>query len=203
MIPGCDCSPGSTCWQTARKPNFVLDDHSSRRRITAPLQQPTRKFRHFTLPLGASGRCALIARKKAIELPAYLVLLRVGFTMRFELPQTRCALTAPFHPYPAAFATGRYILCCTGRPGAFTSTRPGRYPAHCPAEFGLSSPGKRSCERSRQRSSSRLLVQVYRMELNPAGLRISIGKAQVRLGLDGRHGTERSAEARDPIFVGE
>ena len=31
--------------QTARKPNSVLDDHSSRRRITAPLQQPTRKFR--------------------------------------------------------------------------------------------------------------------------------------------------------------
>jgi len=86
--------------QTARKPNFVLDDHSSRSAITDRLQQPTRKFRHCTLPLGASGRCASIARKKAIELPAYLVLLRVGFTMRFELPQTRCALTAPFHPYP-------------------------------------------------------------------------------------------------------
>ena len=29
--------------QTARKPNSVLDDHSSRRRITAALQQPTRR----------------------------------------------------------------------------------------------------------------------------------------------------------------
>ncbi len=31
--------------QTARKPDSVQDDHSSRRRVTAPLQQPTRKFR--------------------------------------------------------------------------------------------------------------------------------------------------------------
>ena len=152
-------TPGPNFPQTARKPNFVLDDHSSRRRITAALQQPTRKFRHCTLPLGVSGRCASIARKKAIELPAYLVLLRVGFTMRFELPQTRCALTAPFHPY-RLLRGRRYILCCTGRPDAFTSIRPGRYPAHCPAEFGLSSPGKRPRERSRQRSSSRLLSSV-------------------------------------------
>src|SRR5208283_2653411 len=31
--------------QAARKPDSVLDDHSSRRRVTAPLQQPTRGFR--------------------------------------------------------------------------------------------------------------------------------------------------------------
>jgi len=30
---------------------------------------------------------------------SYLVLLRVGFTLPFLLPVTRCALTAPFHPY--------------------------------------------------------------------------------------------------------
>ena len=30
--------------QAARKPDSVLDDHSSRRRVTAALQQPTRKF---------------------------------------------------------------------------------------------------------------------------------------------------------------
>ena len=30
----------------------------------------------------------------------YLVLLPVGFTVPSTLPQTRCALTAPFHPYP-------------------------------------------------------------------------------------------------------
>jgi len=34
----------------------------------------------------------------------YLVLLPVGFTLPLPLPGTRCALTAPFHPYPGAEA---------------------------------------------------------------------------------------------------
>ncbi len=33
------------------------------------------------------------------KLPAYLVLLRVGFTLPPTLQPERCALTAPFHPY--------------------------------------------------------------------------------------------------------
>ena len=33
----------------------------------------------------------------------YLVLLRTGFTLPCLLPAMRCALTAPFHPYPAAW----------------------------------------------------------------------------------------------------
>ena len=41
--------------QAACKPNSVLDDHSSRRRITTPLQQPTRKFRHVHLAVHASS----------------------------------------------------------------------------------------------------------------------------------------------------
>ena len=50
--------------QAARKPNSVLGDHSSRRRIATPLQQPTRKFRTrldlhpVALRLGAPGRYA-------------------------------------------------------------------------------------------------------------------------------------------------
>ena len=47
------------------------------------------------------------ARLQAKRFPPYLVLLRVGFTLPPALPPERCALTAPFHPYP-----GR-----TGRPG--------------------------------------------------------------------------------------
>jgi len=31
---------------------------------------------------------------------SYLVLLRTGFTLPRLLPGARCALTAPFHPYP-------------------------------------------------------------------------------------------------------
>ena len=33
--------------------------------------------------------------------PPYLVLLRVGFALPAALLRRRCALTAPFHPYPA------------------------------------------------------------------------------------------------------
>ena len=64
----------------------------------------------------------------------YLVLLRMGFTLPCLLPAMRCALTAPFHPYPAK--AGRYIFC-----GTFRRLSPPRcYLASCPAEPGLSSP---------------------------------------------------------------
>ena len=38
------------------------------------------------------------------ELPPYLVLLRVGFALPAALLPRRCALTAPFHPYPGVAA---------------------------------------------------------------------------------------------------
>ena len=51
--------------------------------------------------LGASGRCAA-PHDSLRRFPPYLVLLRVGFTLPpISLPG-RCALTAPFHPYPGA-----------------------------------------------------------------------------------------------------
>jgi hypothetical protein len=79
------------------------------------------------------------------RLVPYLVLLRVGFAMPASLLRRRCALTAPFHPYPAAVAkvcagrallpasahrsvratqaltttAGRYIFCGTFRPTDF------------------------------------------------------------------------------------
>src|SRR5262245_65160871 len=74
--------------------------------------------------------------------PPYLVLLRAGFGLPLVLPRARCALTAPFHPYSPSLETrsvesegGRYVFCAT-----FLRVAPtGCYPAHCPAEFGLSS----------------------------------------------------------------
>jgi len=54
------------------------------------------------------------------------------------LPATRCALTAPFHPYRHPKALRRFTFCCTFRRLA----PPRRYLAPCPAEPGLSSPGK-------------------------------------------------------------
>src|SRR2546429_6996081 len=47
--------------------------------------------------------------------------------MPFPLPDTRCALTAPFHPYPPnpEGEGGRFVLC-----GTFPGVAPaGRYPA--------------------------------------------------------------------------
>jgi hypothetical protein len=58
---------------------------------------------------------------------AYLVLLRVGFTLPRWLPNARCALTTPFHPYPFR----RYIFCGTFPKTALKSRPAGRYPAPC------------------------------------------------------------------------
>ena len=110
------------------------DDHSSSPGIADGIQQPTRKpqaGRPGTLP--------------------YLVLLRVGFCVPRLLPAARCALTAPFHPCHAgargARDSRRYVFCSTFRRVA----PPGNYPAHCPVEFGLSSPaGASSCPRTRR-----------------------------------------------------
>src|SRR5690606_37269470 len=48
---------------------------------------PGRRFGRCNLPLVAARR-------------PYLVLLPVGFALPLLLPSARCALTAPFHPYP-------------------------------------------------------------------------------------------------------
>jgi len=56
--------------------------HSSRPAIAGGLKQPTRES-------SGSGQAIL----------PYLVLLRVGFSLPLRSPATRCALTAPFHPY--------------------------------------------------------------------------------------------------------
>jgi len=56
----------------------------------------------------------------------YSVLLPVGFAVPRLLPAARCALTAPFHPYPGS-SPGRFAFC-----GTFPGVAPaGRYPAPC------------------------------------------------------------------------
>ena len=66
----------------------------------------------------AQRRMALCER-----FPPYLVLLRVGFTLPPALPPERCALTAPFHPYPGAGVSA-------------TASVPGK-----PANSGIAVPG--------------------------------------------------------------
>ncbi len=181
------------------KPNSVVCGHSSRRRVAADAhQRPTRRFRRpadgsplqgaisvdlSEQPCGA-GPAPGAHPAPAARLPPYLVLLRVGFTLPRPLQDGRCALAAPFHPYPGAgvVATanrpgkpGQLGYCVSrvalqlgskgdrprgSRGGIFSvalavheplRSRPGRYPAHCPAEFGLSSPGGAGLPAHRQR----------------------------------------------------
>jgi len=91
--------------------------------VTTHLKQPTR--------IATQGR--------AIGYP-YLVLLRMGFTLPTMLPARRCALTAPFHPYPCNFhdvknAIGGFLSVAL----SLGSRQPGvtRHPAF--VEPGLSS----------------------------------------------------------------
>ena len=78
------------------------------------------------------------------EIPPYLVLLRVGLALPAPSLGRRCALTAPFHPYPVAVvnashssargrrrepareplttAAGRYVFCGAFRQLALTPT---------------------------------------------------------------------------------
>ncbi len=59
------------------------------------------------LPAASSGQPGSLGRDHPTtpRLPAgtlpYLALLRVGFALPIPSPGPRCALTAPFHPYPA------------------------------------------------------------------------------------------------------
>ena len=77
--------------------------HSSRRSVTARAhQRPTRRFRQRFEPPCRIGPMRDAALALGRRLPPYLVLLRVGFTLPPPLLAERCALTAPFHPYPGA-----------------------------------------------------------------------------------------------------
>lgn len=48
----------------------------------------------------------------------YLVLLSVGFAVPVPLPVPRCALTAPFHPYPAFRQGGLFSVALSIGPWA-------------------------------------------------------------------------------------
>jgi len=82
-----------------------MDDQSSGMGAAAHLKQPTREQcgPHLMFP--------------------YLVLLQVGFTLPQLLPVARCALTAPFHPYPSPSKYGGILsaaLSVGSRPPAVT-----------------------------------------------------------------------------------
>jgi hypothetical protein len=72
------------------------------------------------IPLGRNSRCASRDQpgRRSGNSPGtertcrpYSVLLPVGFTLPPPLPETRCALTAPFHPYPGAHRAKSRAVC--------------------------------------------------------------------------------------------
>jgi hypothetical protein len=114
------CKPGSV--DEGKAPS--RDGHSSATPVARRLEQPTR-----TAGSGHRSR-GPAAQARASRRP-YSVLLPVGFAVPLALPQARCALTAPFHPY-------RPVTPLSGEGwggGLFSvalslgSTPAGRYPA--------------------------------------------------------------------------
>ena len=99
---------------------------------------------------------------------------RRGLPCRKTLPPARCALTAPFHPYPNGLAAfGRFAFC-----GAFPGVAPaGRYPAPFPY-------GARTFLRfEKRRPSGRLAVEGIGGTLCPGQakrLHNSAASAQIR-----------------------
>ena len=80
------CKPGSVWGPPC---SGTRDGHSSGTPVARRLEQPTRV---------AGLKTRFVPSCLARGHP-YLVLLRVGFAVPVLLPEPRCALTAPFHPY--------------------------------------------------------------------------------------------------------
>jgi len=90
------------------------------------------------LPGASSNLPERLARtdlELALQRHSYSVLLPVGFAVPFPLLETRCALTAPFHPYRGQNATQprRFVFCGTVPEArvllAQEAIPAGRYPA--------------------------------------------------------------------------
>ncbi len=140
VVPG-PAGLGRRGVQAARKPNFVLGDHSSRRRVTATLQQPTRRFRRLHSSPGRIGPMRAGRCEERGRTPCLFGLAPCGVYHAPAITQRPVRSYRTFSPLPAS--------ACACRGGLFSvalavtrldASSPGRYPAHCPAEFGLSSP---------------------------------------------------------------
>ena len=83
------CKPGSVGHRPLAR--TIRDGHSSGTMFAHGLEQPTRTA-------GLTSPCGVIAFANSPRCRPYSVLLPVGFAVPLPLPETRCALTAPFHP---------------------------------------------------------------------------------------------------------
>src|SRR5262245_53083296 len=82
----------------ARRASGERDGHSSGTPVTRRLKQPTRAA-------GPDGPETEVSHR------SYSVLLPVGFTVPFPLPETRCALAAPFHPCRRLIRNAPVAVC--------------------------------------------------------------------------------------------
>ncbi len=107
------------CWASATEESYgsVKAEPTGDKPVSVRATLP---WRVVVIPLGPpllTGSSSLPGSSSEtgrLVLP-YLALLHAGFSMPDELLRPRCALTAPFHPYPSAEALGRYLFCCTFR----------------------------------------------------------------------------------------
>lgn len=91
---------------------------------------------HLSGTVIAHGLKRLTRRVRGPHHPLLSSLAPDGVWQADQSPGRRCALTAPFHRYREACAARLCVFCATFR----RVTPPGRYPASCPVEPGLSSP---------------------------------------------------------------
>src|SRR5438093_5139848 len=105
------CKPGSVGHHSLAQ--VIRDGHSSGTMFAHGLEQPTRTA-SMTSP------CGVIAFANLPRCRPYSVLLPVWFAMPFPLPDTRCALTAPFHP------------CCPSLSGGGAVRSLWHFPWGCP-----------------------------------------------------------------------
>lgn len=108
--------------ELADKPGSVENSHSSGMHIAMHLERPTQK------PCGPHVVTCVTTSLFGLASSGV-------YHRRNTLPYTRCALTAPFHPYRSINRLRRFSFCCTFR----RLTPPRRYLALCPMKPGLSS----------------------------------------------------------------
>ncbi len=108
--------------ELADKPGSVVDSHSSGMHITVHLERPTQKQCGPHLVTCVTTSLFGLASSEV-------------YHRRVTLPHTRCALTAPFHPYRSTSRLRRFSFCCT----ICRLAPPRRYLALCPMKPGLSS----------------------------------------------------------------
>jgi len=118
--------------------------HLGRALLHASCNQPGQS----DLEIGLDAPCPKTRRHPRCP---YSVLLLVGFTMPSLLPEPRCALTAPFHPYLKSRSSRGGILSVALSLGL---PPPGVTRHHISMEPGLSSARSRNFK---QQPSSRLV----------------------------------------------